>query len=217
MRRWLQLSGGLDSSSIAVLAAREQRCQGQPPPLAFSWLPLPGDAPPKPEHAREYALIDMVCAQEGLQVVHGAPCAADVLDVLRCDGALPGIHVHVNEEIVQRHAAARGVRVLLSGWGGDECVSFHGRGHWQHLLLSGRWRRLAAEYRGQDSSAPRFLARVVLPLLHPALVTALDRLRQGRRVPVRRATATSPPEGRSGGPIGVRAKAGRPPEWRRCS
>ena len=181
----VHLSGGLDSSSIAVLAAREQRRRGQPPPLAFSWLPPPGDAPPKPEHAREYALIDMVCAQEGLQVVHGAPCAADVLDVLRRDGALPGIHVHVNEEIVQRHAAARGVRVLLSGWGGDECVSFHGRGHWQHLLLSGRWRRLAAEYRGQDSSAPRFLARVVLPLLHPALGTALDRLRQGRRVPRR--------------------------------
>ena len=178
----VHLSGGLDSSGIAVLAAREQRRRGQPPPLAFSWLPPLGDAPPRPEHAREYALIDMVCAQEGLQVVHGAPCAADVLDVLRYDGALPGIHVHVNEEIVQRHAEARGVRVLLSGWGGDECVSFHGRGHWQYLLLTGRWRRLAAEYRGQDSSAPRFLARIMLPLVHPALLTTLNRLRQGRRV-----------------------------------
>ena len=178
----VHLSGGLDSSSIAVFAAREQRSQGRPPPLAFSWLPPPEDAPPKPEHAREYALIDAVCAQEGLQVVHGAPSAADILDVLRGDGALPGIHVHVNEEIVQRHAAARGVRVLLSGWGGDECVSFHGRGHWQHLLLSGRWRRLAAECRDQDAAAMRFLVRIVLPLLHPALVPTLARLRQGRRV-----------------------------------
>ena len=180
----VHLSGGLDSSSIAVYAARELRRQGQPSPLAFSWLPALEDAPPKPEHAREYALVDAVCAQEGLQVVHGAPSAADVLDVWQRDGALPGVHAYINEEIVQRHAAARGVRVLLSGWGGDECVSFHGRGHRQHLLLSGRWRQLAAECRDQDEAAVRFLLRVALPLLHPGLPDTLKRLRQG--LPVRR-------------------------------
>ena len=178
------LSGGLDSSSIAVYAARELKAQGQPPPLAFDWLPALEDAPPKPEHAREYALVDAVCAQEGLQVVHGAPSAAAVLDVLQRDGALPGVHAYINEELVQRHAAARGVRVLLSGWGGDECVSFHGRGHRQHLLLSGRWRQLAAECSDQDEAAVRFLLRVALPLLHPALPDILKRLRQG--LPVRR-------------------------------
>ena len=180
----VHLSGGLDSSSIAALAARERRRQGLPPPLAFSWLAALKDVPPKPEHAREYALVDAVCAQEGLQVIHGAPSAADVLNVLQRDAALPGIHVHLNEEIAQRHAAARGVRVLLSGWGGDECVSFHGRGHWQHLLLSGRWHRLAAECRDQDEAAVRALARVALSLLHPALPPVLQRLRQG--LPVRR-------------------------------
>ena len=100
------------------------------------------------------------------------------------DGCAAGVHAYINEEIVQRHAAARGVRVLLSGWGGDECVSFHGRGHRQHLLLSGRWRQLAAECRDQDEAAVRFLLRVALPLLHPALPDALKRLRQG--LPVRR-------------------------------
>ena len=167
------LSGGLDSSSIAVVAAREQRRRGRSPPLAFSWLPQLGPEPPKAEHRREYALIDAVCAQEGIEVAHGAPSASDILDVLRADGALPGIHGHVNEEIVQRHAAARGVRVLLSGWGGDECASFNGRGHWQALLLRGRWQRLAAECRAQNAVAPRFLAHVMLPLLHPGLVPAL--------------------------------------------
>ena len=178
------LSGGLDSSSIAVYAARELKAQGQPPPLAFDWLPALEDAPPKPEHAREYALVDAVCVQEGLQVVHGALSAADVVNVLRRDGALPGVHVHVNEVIVQRHAAARGVRVLLSGWGGDECVSSNGLGHWQHLLLSGRWRSLAAECRDQEEAAARFLVRVALPLVHPRFPVTLMRLRDG--LPVRR-------------------------------
>ena len=176
----VHLSGGLDSSSVAVLAAREVRRRGHPPPPAFTWLPEPGARPPKPEHAREYALVDAVCAQEGLQTCYGAPTPDDVLDVLRLDGTLPGVQVHLNEEIVQRHASARGVRVLLSGWGGDQCVSFNGRGYRQHLLLSGRWRRLAAEYRDQDAWAPRFLAGIVLPLLHPALPSTLHRLRTGK-------------------------------------
>ena len=174
------LSGGLDSSSIAVLAARELRRQNRPRPRLFTWLPEPGTMPPQPEHMREYALVDSVCAQEGMSVCHGTPTARDVLDVLRLDGTLPGVHVHINEAIVQRHAAAQGVRVLLSGWGGDECVSFNGRGHWQHLLLSGRWRQLAAEYRDQDASALRFLAGVVLPLLHPALPQLLGQWREGK-------------------------------------
>ena len=176
------LSGGLDSSSVAVLLARQLRNWGRPPPPVFTWLPALGDAPPKPEHAPEYALVDAVGRQEGLRPCHGALSPRDLLDVLRLDGALPGVHVHLNEEIAQRHAADAGVRLLLSGWGGDECVSFHGRGHWQHLLLHGRWGRLAAECRAQESSASRFLAHVALPLLHPKLPVALHRLRRGRRL-----------------------------------
>ena len=178
----VHLSGGLDSSAVTALAARELRRQGRPPPPAFTWLPPPGDAPPKPEHAREYALVDAVRAREGLRAFHGAPSPEVLLDVLRRDGTLPGVQVHVNEEVVQRRAAAQGVRVLLSGWGGDECVSFNGRGHWQHLLLSGRWRRLADECRDQDAAAPRFLVHVVGPLLHPALPRALRRLRRDGRL-----------------------------------
>ena len=179
------LSGGLDSSSVAVLLARQLRDWGRPPPPAFTWLPSLGGAPPKPEHAAEYALVDAVCQQEGLSPRYGVPSVRDVLDVLRQDGALPGVHVHINEAIVQRHAVDAGVRLLLSGWGGDECVSFNGQGHWQHLLLHGQWRRLAAECRAQESTALRFLANVMAPLLHPDLRWTLRRL-SGRGRPPRR-------------------------------
>ena len=106
----VHVSGGLDSSSVAVLAARELRSQGRSPPPAFTWLPDLGGAPPRSAHALEYALVDAICAQEGLQACHGAPTPEIVLDLTRLDGALPNVLIHVNEEVVQRNARARGVR-----------------------------------------------------------------------------------------------------------
>lgn len=169
------LSGGLDSSSIAVLAARELRRQGRPPPLAFSWLPNIEAAQPNEGLAPEYALINAVCAQEGLQVRHCSLSVDDIVALLRRDGALPGVHVHPNEEAVQRCAAEQGVRVLLSGWGGDEGVSFNGRGHHAQLLLRGRWRRLAAAARSRGRNPLGFAAAVALPLLSPRLLNDLRR------------------------------------------
>ena len=161
------LSGGLDSSGITVLAARELRGSGRPPPLAFSWLPDPAGKPPSEVHAPEYERIDAVCRQEGLEVLHRAPNAEDMVRVLRLDGARPGVQVLASEEVVQRCAAERGVRVLLSGWGGDQGASFNGRGHHAHLLLSGRWGRLAALGRALGKGPLRTLADAALPLLHP--------------------------------------------------
>ena len=61
------LSGGLDSSGVAALAARELRRQGRAAPLAFTWLPDLGGGAPKPEHEPEYALVDAVAGKEGLR------------------------------------------------------------------------------------------------------------------------------------------------------
>ena len=178
----VHVSGGLDSSGVAVLAARELRRRGRQPPRAFTWLPPLGAAPPEPRFVREYALVGAVCAREGMRAAYCAPTAENIVDVLRRDCTFPGMHVHLNEEAVQRAAAAYGVRVLLSGWGGDECVSYDGRGYWQALLLSGRWRELAAECRAQDAAAWRFLGRVALPIMSPNAAWTLDQWRQGRRV-----------------------------------
>ena len=178
------LSGGLDSSSVAVLAARELRRQGRPPPLAFSWLPALSEVPPTAKYAAEYRLIDAVCQREDLRVFHQALSVGDVLAILRRDGALPGVQVQMNEEAVQRCAAAQGVRVLLSGWGGDEGVSFNGRGFHQQLLLRGRWLRLATECRATPHPF-RTLADVALSIAHPGFRARLLGWRRGA-VPRRR-------------------------------
>ena len=171
----VHLSGGLDSSSVAVLAGREERRRDHPPPLAFSWLPSFGGTPPSGAQAREYALIDAVCEQEGLQVLHCALSADDWVAMLRRDGARPGAHVHPNEEAVQLSAAQRGVRVLLSGWGGDEGASFNGRGHHAHLLLHGRWAKLLAAAGARGRNPLGFAVEAALPLLAGRLLRDLRR------------------------------------------
>ena len=197
----VHLSGGLDSSSIAVLAARALRRQGRPAPPAFSWLPALGEAPPAAGHAAEYGLIDAVCRQEDLRVFHRTLSVGDMLAILRRDGAFPGVHVQMNEEAVQRGAAESGVRVLLSGWGGDEGVSFNGRGFHQHLLLGGRWLRLAAECR--DTPRPfRTLADAALSIAHPGLRVRLGRWWRGEE-PRRRHWLIDPAFARRAKPLPV--------------
>ena len=161
----VHLSGGLDSSSVAVLAARELRRQGRPPPPAFTWLPQPGEEPPEERHAWEYEAVASVAGQEGLQVFHCAPAGADVLAWLRQDAAFPHARVRINQRVVEHRAAAHGVRVLLTGLGGDEGISFNGRGRYASLLRSGRWATLFAEARARGGNPLRVTAGTALRLL----------------------------------------------------
>lgn len=179
----VHLSGGLDSSSIAVLAARELRRRGLPSPPAFSWLPPLGAAPPHATHAPEYARIDAVCAREGLRVTHCQTHGPHdvVAQFRRSDPAFP--HCNPIEQAVQQQATKLGVRVLLSGLGGDEGISFNGRGYDAHLLLCGRWGKLAAECRTHEENPIRFLARIAASLVHPSLPGRVARWRQGRPRP----------------------------------
>ena len=100
----VHLSGGLDSSSVAVLAARALRRAGRPAPLAFGWHPPPGRGPRSASQAAEYGPIEAVSRQEGLEVVYRPPSAADVVDYLRRDATRdPEIMDH--EEPLRRCAA----------------------------------------------------------------------------------------------------------------
>ena len=176
----VHLSGALDSSSIAVLAARELRRQGGAPPPAFTWLPPCGDRPPSAAHAQGYARIHQTAARERIPVYH---CQSldpeDVISELRQDGAFP--RVDFVEEQVQRQAANLGLRVLLSGLGGDECVSFNGRGYDASLLLCGRWRRFAAECSARKENPIRVGARIALQIGSPRLFDIFVRWRERRR------------------------------------
>ncbi|MCH9697115.1 MAG: hypothetical protein K0U68_03340 [Gammaproteobacteria bacterium] len=175
----VHLSGGLDSSSIAVLAARELKRCGKPSPPAFCWLP-----PPTKKNCAEleYALIQSVCTQERLQAHYLFPSPEDIVATFRKDVTRePTVGTLLNEEVVQQQASAQGVRVMLSGWGGDEGVSNNGHGYFSELLLNGHWRQLYREGKLNSSHAWKvILLGAVLPILHPKAPNVVTKLRNGK-------------------------------------
>lgn len=160
----VHLSGGLDSSSVAVFAARERRRQGLTPPEAFSWQPPPED---DSDMAREHAQIEAVGEQENLTVHYCPMNPCDILAILKKDPTREPIHITMPiENTIQQAASSKGVRLLLSGWGGDEVLSFNGRGYYSNLLWRGHLLRLFRE-RPQIGSPIRFMAEEALLLLFP--------------------------------------------------
>jgi asparagine synthase (glutamine-hydrolysing) len=158
----VHLSGGLDSSSVTSLVARERRRRGDELPLVFSGQPEPDDAA---RATREYSQIEAVCAREQLHPIYCPPDPRDILSVLSKDPAREPVHTTLRVEVtIQRVAAEHGVRLLLAGWGGDEGLSFDGRGYYSQMLLRGRLRPVLEE--GRRSGSPwRFVAKEAALLL----------------------------------------------------
>ena len=161
----VELSGGLDSSAVAVLAARELRRRGLASPPAFTWLPPPPEPMP-PEWAEGYERLLSVAAQEGLRLFYHTRAPGDFLRNLSEDRCLPG--AGVGYPVLS--AAGEGVRVLLTGLGGDECVSNTGAGRDFGLLLSGRWPSLLAHLREHGLRPAREIPKMLAGLLHPGLL-----------------------------------------------
>ena len=174
------VSGGLDSSAIAVLAARECRSQGMPIPQAFCWLP-----PPCGEQSEdgEYQAVQRLCRQEALDLHYCPAQTTDMLELLQYDATCRPVDLALHQELaVQRKAQESGVRVILSGWGGDEGISFNGRGYYPELMRRHLWRRLFREARGESPAPVRWiLGNALFPLLHPSIQRLVQHLYHGRR------------------------------------
>ncbi|MCY4600506.1 MAG: asparagine synthase-related protein [Acidobacteria bacterium] len=175
----VHLSGGLDSSGIAVLAARELRQAGRAAPPAFTWYPAPGPGLRGVAEAGVYDRIESVRRQEDLQLLCRPLEPDDVIASLRGDGTR-GASSGTLEEMVLRTAAGEGVEVLLSGLGGDEGISFNGRGYYPQLLRSGRVRRLWREVRERHRRPfAALLFEAALPLVSRRTAKVARRLRRG--------------------------------------
>lgn len=176
------LSGGLDSPSITVLAARALRATGRPL-LAYPFLPTPqGDYAPDGEGPLVQTVLDQEPDIVSIPVRIGPPLDF-LLPRMDCDQPLPFDPADPDAWICM-DAAARGAQILLSGWGGDEGASFNGRGALAEALLTGRCWRFAREIRAlsvaRGWSMRDALRGQVLDYLLPDAIQAFARSLLGR-------------------------------------
>jgi asparagine synthase (glutamine-hydrolysing) len=183
------LSGGLDSSAVAVVAQRALAARGRRLVRGFSWSPPPGPDADRDERARVLRLAELLGVP-----VSWTPITPDDLQAdLARDLALEPNAATIYEQRVLAAAAREGIGVILSGWGGDEGVSFNGGGHlacramrgrptafFRHTLASGR----RADLRGARLArhlAVRTLDDVLAPMLPDGARRRLGRDTLGAR------------------------------------
>lgn len=133
------LSGGLDSSLVVALAARE--VEPKPDRLqTWTWLRAPRSA--GEENADEWQLGRLVAAKYGLHH-HFVEFGPDELSsVFKGQALAANDSTDLWYEYPARKAmAATGARVVLSGWGGDQFISHSGH----HVQAQSFW--LNGEYR----------------------------------------------------------------------
>jgi asparagine synthase (glutamine-hydrolysing) len=163
------LSGGLDSSAIAVLAARKLREEGRTL-HAYSFLDRQrNDMTLEDETEFVKAVVDQesdidwspIRPSAGLSAC-GNPLDADQMTLLSADEP---------ENAACARAEEQRVDMILSGWGGDEGATFNGRGAFAELLLRGRWQTLVREVlalkRERSWSVPRILYKEIITYLAP--------------------------------------------------
>jgi asparagine synthase (glutamine-hydrolysing) len=167
------LSGGLDSSSLAVLAHRMLQARGRGI-TGFSWTPPPpagaAELLPNDERLR----VEAVREAEGFPVRYTTLTPDHVLAHARRDITVRPTTTLLLELAASEDAAGLGIRTLLSGWGGDELLAFNGRGYFADLLRRGRWITLQREstLRGRLQGIAvwkQWIASGLLPLLPTAV------------------------------------------------
>lgn len=177
------LSGGLDSSALAVLAARRLREQGRTL-HAYSFLDRQrNDITLDDETEFVKAVVEQESNIDGTPV--RPPANRSVLDDPIDADTMTRFGPEQPQHVACGRAEAQGVGLVLSGWGGDEGASFNGRGALAELFLHGRWLALAREIsalkRERGGRVVRIFRSEVLAYVLPGAITGLARRIAGRK------------------------------------
>lgn len=181
------LSGGLDSTGVAGLAAREYAATGQRLTVVSNVLPPEFDGPTR--NREESGFIAEVLARypnmDGLQVRGDEAPAIDFNDGWYELHDEPDVDFKsFRTRALCQVAVDAGARVLLSGYGGDMAASYHGRGYLERLFRAGRWLEMLRQMDLQNAAQggtrlSRFRREVLRPVMPGVWRRWRDRL-QGR-------------------------------------
>ncbi|EPC03540.1 hypothetical protein L861_18565 [Litchfieldella anticariensis FP35 = DSM 16096] len=134
------ISGGLDSTGVTILANRLLRAESRELDMSYTWAPPVSERYPLSNSPRdERRIIADICQREDIACHYGTATGRDFHDFLARDIAVEGSTDLFEELPVMAHAGQRGIRVILSGWGGDESATFSTRGYPAYLLKRGQW------------------------------------------------------------------------------
>ena len=173
------LSGGLDSSAIAVVASRALQPAGRHL-LGYSFL---SDTWPGLHMEGERPYVEAVLRQEPAiqwQEISAVFSPDWLHDQWHTDAPLVLSHGSP-ENAVCVHAAGAGAETVLSGWGGDEGITFNGRGAFAAEFRRGRWAGLLREMRHMRQERGfgmrnMLLGDVLGPLVAPGVVRGVRTL-----------------------------------------
>ncbi len=147
------LSGGLDSTAISVLAARAIRASDRKV-RGFAILDKP--RPDAPTISAAPLIQATVQAEPNLEAVE-----IDAIDTWRyASGNLsPFFPAQAGTADpyarIAEYAGASGITPILSGFGGDQLVSFSGQGDLAEYLVTLRWRKLFDELKARSERRER--------------------------------------------------------------
>jgi asparagine synthase (glutamine-hydrolysing) len=185
----VMLSGGLDSTGMACLAARELAARGQRLTTVSNILPqaYEGDEWGREESAFIRSALAMYPSMDP-QWAYGLKFPAIELEDAHYeqhDEPDNDTKSFRTRELVQL-AEQQGARVLLGGLGGDMAASFRGTGYLEQLVRSGQWlelaRQLQLQSRMRQIGWPQILKREVMRPLSPQWLRRWhDRRRTGLR------------------------------------
>lgn len=138
----VMLSGGLDSSALTVISHR--KLQERNKPLYSYSYALPANHPGPETDEREY--IKLLSDQNGLDasfiLASGKRPFDRLTDYFQILGRpLNDLYYFVQEDIYDK-ARSHGVRILLTGIGGDLAASFNDKGYLPLLAKQRRWEEL---------------------------------------------------------------------------
>jgi asparagine synthase (glutamine-hydrolysing) len=180
------LSGGLDSSSIACIAARELKSQGRR--LAAVSSVLPENYQGIESDEREY--IQAVLRQEPNIDIHyvtaegGSPF--DDLDIAFEGGQKFVNPFHYMDRALWQTAQASGVRLLFYGEGGDHMASYNGNDSLYRLVRQWKWGaalRLARQCSRTQGKPLKQIVKnhIIKPFCPSWLLYYYDRLKRSKK------------------------------------
>ncbi len=167
------LSGGLDSSTIAVLAARKLREKGESL-LAFNWVHEPTEDD-DPTHY-EWSNSRTIAEAEGIEHHYVTLTVDKLYNYMRNHAIAYGdTAIFWYEFPVRKAAQTRGSRTILSGWGGDELTTYHGQSYYANLFLQGNFWKVCKELRARVYKKQKGVKPILSAFYHHVLMPLVPR------------------------------------------